>query len=333
MLDEIPDGLLAVPAQELHHYLAGPTLIRLKGRRDDVLFVSVLLHGNETTGWDAVRELLSTPDELPRGLYLFIGNVAAAAEGLRHLEGQVDFNRIWKESEKTPESEMAGQLLAELKAAPLFAALDVHNNTGINPHYGCINKLEREFFHLATLFSRTVVYFRRPDSVLSLALSELCPATTIECGKAGDKHGTEHAKEYIHACLHLQAFPVHEVAEHDIDVFHTVATVKVPEEIEFGIEEPEARLNFIGNMDRLNFQELKAGTVLGHVNSGKVPCLQAINEEGEDVAAQYFSTEKGVLRFAVPLMPSMITLDKDIIRQDCLCYLMERLDYHTLKPE
>jgi len=333
VLDEIPDGLLAVPAQELHHYLAGPTLIRLKGRRDDVLFVSVLLHGNETTGWDAVRELLSTPDELPRGLYLFIGNVAAAAEGLRHLEGQVDFNRIWKESEKTPESEMAGQLLAELKAAPLFAALDVHNNTGINPHYGCINKLEREFFHLATLFSRTVVYFRRPDSVLSLALSELCPATTIECGKAGDKHGTEHAKEYIHACLHLQAFPVHEVAEHDIDVFHTVATVKVPEEIEFGIEEPEARLNFIGNMDRLNFQELKAGTVLGHVNSGKVPCLQAINEEGEDVAAQYFSTEKGVLRFAVPLMPSMITLDKDIIRQDCLCYLMERLDYHTLKPE
>jgi gamma-glutamyl:cysteine ligase YbdK (ATP-grasp superfamily)/succinylglutamate desuccinylase len=333
VLDEIPEGLLELQSHELYQHLEGPTLIRLKGRRDDVLFVSVLLHGNETTGWDAIRSLLSDSDELPRSLYLFIGNVAAAAEGLRHLKGQVDFNRIWKDSEKTPESEMAGQLLAELKDAPLFAALDVHNNTGINPHYGCINKLEREFFHLATLFSRTVVYFRRPDSVLSLALAELCPATTIECGKAGDKRGTEHAREFIHACLHLQAFPDHDVAEHDIDVFHTVATVKIPEEVEFGIEEPGSRLNFIGNMDHLNFQELEAGTVLGHVNCGKSPCLYAINEDGVDVAKHYFSSEKGILRFAVPLMPSMITLDKEIIRQDCLCYLMERLDYHTLKPE
>lgn len=334
VLDELPEGLLNLKADELHQQLSGPTLIRLKGRRDDVLFVSVLLHGNETTGWEAVRELLlDSTGELPRDLYLFIGNVAAAAEGQRHLKGQVDFNRIWKEGETTPESEMAGQLLAELKDVPLFAALDVHNNTGMNPHYGCINKLEREFFHLATLFSRTVVYFRRPDSVLSLALSELCPATTIECGKAGEKHGTEHAKEYIHACLHLQAFPLHEVAEHDIDVFHTVATVKVPEGVEFGIEQPKAKLNFIGNMDRLNFQELKAGTVLGHVNCGKSPCLQAFNEDGENVVEQYFSAEKGILRFSVPLMPSMITLDEDIIRQDCLCYLMERLNYHTLKKE
>ena len=342
ILDEIPDGLLQAKAHELHNYLSGPTLIRLKGRRDDVLFVSVLLHGNETTGWDAIRELLvDSVTALPRSLYLFIGNVAAAAEGRRRLNGQVDFNRIWNANDSCVDSsidssverKMAAELLAELSAAKLFAALDVHNNTGMNPHYACINELKSEYFHLATLFSRTVVYFRRPDSVLSLALSELCPATTIECGKSGDKKGTEHAKEYIHACLHLQAFPSHEVAEHDIDVFHTVATVKVPEEIDFGIEQPKAKLNFIGNMDRLNFQELKAGTILGHVNCGKSPCLQAINEEGDDVVEQYFSNEKGILRFSVPLMPSMITLDEEIIRQDCLCYLMERLDYHKLSKK
>jgi len=121
VLDEIPDGLLQLKANELHQHLSGPTLIRLKGKRDDVLFVSVLLHGNETTGWDAIRELLSgSPDELPRGLYLFIGNVAAAAEGLRHLEGQVDFNRVWKVGEITAETKMATELLAALKEAPLF---------------------------------------------------------------------------------------------------------------------------------------------------------------------------------------------------------------------
>lgn len=332
VLDEIPEGLLGVKASELHHHLSGPTLIRLKGRQDDVLFVSVLLHGNETTGWDAVRELLlEAKTELPRSLYIFIGNVAAAAEGSRVLKGQVDYNRIWKADDASAESKMASDLLAELRTVKLFAAVDVHNNTGMNPHYACINKLERAFFHLATLFGRTVVYFLRPDTVLSLAMSELCPATTIECGKAGDTKGTGHAKEYINACLHLHEFPAHDVAEHDIDVFHTVATVKVPEHIDFGIEQPKAQLNFISNMDRLNFQELKAGTVLGHVNCGDKPCLQAINEEGKDVVEQYFSTEKGILRFSVPLMPSMITLDEEIIRQDCLCYLMERLDYHKLK--
>ena len=26
------------------------------------------------------------------------------------------------------------------------------------------------------------------------------------------------------------------------------------------------------------------------------------------------------------MMPAMLTLDENIIRQDCLCYLMERMD-------
>ena len=333
VLDEIPAGLLDVPANELCQHLSGPTLIRLAGKRDDVLLVSVLLHGNETTGWDAARELIQEyqESELPRALYLFIGNITAAAEGQRVLQGQVDFNRIWKKDSPTAESKMALELLTILEKAPLFAAIDIHNNTGLNPHYACINKLERPFLHLATLFGRTVVYFLQPDSVMSLALSELCPSTTIECGKAEDKRGTEHAKEFINACLHLHDFPQHDVAEHDIDVFQTVAIVKVPQDIEFGIENPDAMLNFIGNMDRLNFQELPAGTVLAHSNCGESACLQAINEAGEDVADQYFAVEKGQLRFSVSLMPSMLTLDEKIIRQDCLCYLMERLNYPNLK--
>lgn len=332
VLDEIPQGMLHSKASELHQYLSGPTLIRLQGKRDDVLFVSVLLHGNETTGWDAIRELLMKNKEgtLPRSLYLFIGNVAAAAEGLRVLEGQQDYNRIWKKDNQTAEGKMADELLEILAAVPLFAGVDIHNNTGLNPHYACVNELDKKFLHLATLFSRTAVYFRRPDSVLSLALSKLCPATTVECGKAEDPQGIEHAKNYIHACLHLQEFPSHEVSEHDIDIFHTVATVKVVEGVEFGIENPLSMLNFIGNMDRFNFQELSAGTILAHTNYGDIKCIQAINEQGDDEVEEYFSLDNGVLRFSRELMPSMLTLDEEIIRQDCLCYLMERLDYHEI---
>ena len=339
ILDEIPDGLLDVNAIDLHDHLAGPTLLRLKGQSESVLFVSVLLHGNETTGWDAIRELLKNyqETELPKTLYLFVGNVAAAAESSRVLQGQTDFNRIWKtndtEREKSSEAIVASKLLSLLKDVPLFAAIDIHNNTGMNPHYACINNLNKDFLHLATLFSRTVVYFIRPDSVLSIALASLCPATTIECGKANDKRGKDHALEFVDACLHLNHFPEHEVTEHDIDVYHTVATVKVPPDIDFAIDNDKAKLSFIADMDRYNFQELSAGTILGHVNCGKKACLQVINEMGEDVAEKYFSSNNGILRFALPLMPSMLTLDEQIIRQDCLCYLMERLEYQEILQE
>jgi hypothetical protein len=38
----------------------------------------------------------------------------------------------------------------------------------------------------------------------------------------------------------------------------------------------------------------------------------------------------GKIRLRVPVMPSMLTLDERVVRQDCLCYLMERYDHHLV---
>src|SRR5215472_6706072 len=56
--DRIPEELLEVPATELWRYLRGPSLFRLPGRQAEPLFVSVLLHGNEDTGWRAIQTIL-----------------------------------------------------------------------------------------------------------------------------------------------------------------------------------------------------------------------------------------------------------------------------------
>jgi succinylglutamate desuccinylase len=82
--------------------LPGPALIHLPGRRIPPLFVSVLLHGNEDTGWLAAQSVLKkyATVELPRALSLFIGNVEAARTGLRRLDGQPDYNRVWPGSEE-----------------------------------------------------------------------------------------------------------------------------------------------------------------------------------------------------------------------------------------
>ncbi|MFN5977756.1 MAG: peptidase M14, partial [Pseudanabaena sp.] len=55
--DRLPDGLLDLESDQLYKILERPTLIHLEGDRQPPLFVSVLLHGNETTSWLAIREL------------------------------------------------------------------------------------------------------------------------------------------------------------------------------------------------------------------------------------------------------------------------------------
>jgi hypothetical protein len=43
-------------------------------------------------------------------------------------------------------------------------------------------------------------------------------------------------------------------------------------------------------------------------------------------ATSSFTFEDGEIRTTRPFMPAMLTLDERAIRQDCLCYLMERLE-------
>ncbi len=324
----LPPGLLECEAARLHEILPGPTLIHLAGAHEPALFVSVLLHGNETTGWEAVRELLVryAGRRLPRSLSLFIGNVQAAREGRRVLPGQQDYNRIWRGAAHSPEHRLARQVLAEVDRRAWFAAVDVHNNTGKNPHYACINRLEHRFLHLARLFSRTVVYFIRPDTVLSLAMASRCPAVTVECGQPGQARGVEHVSEFLDACLHLDHFPEHPLTPRDVDLFHTVATVKIPPSVRFGFGDVEAvDLCLLPDIDRFNFTELPAGTAFGRVLRDGIRPFEVTDEAGREVFARFFDLKAGWIQTRIPVMPSMLTLDRDVIRQDCLCYLMERL--------
>ncbi|GMQ84314.1 MAG: hypothetical protein BMS9Abin06_1097 [Gammaproteobacteria bacterium] len=324
----LPDGLLEARPTQLADLLGGPSLIHLPGRRTQPLFVSVLLHGNETTGFQALQALLKRyrDKELPRALSIFIGNVEAAKDGLRRLAGQPDYNRIWPGSDHpdSPEKRMMEEVFSIMQQRQPYASVDVHNNTGINPHYACINRIDHRYMHLASMFSRTLVYFIRPVGVQSMAFAQLCPALTVECGKVEQSAGKVHAQEFLDACLHLSEIPQHPVAAHDVDLFHTVAIVRVPRAYSFGFGEQTVDICFINDLDHLNFRELPAGTTLAHLDGVDGMPLEASDESGQEVADRYFRVEDAMLRTTRALMPSMFTLDERVIRQDCLGYLMER---------
>ena len=46
------------------------------------------------------------------------------------------------------------------------------------------------------------------------------------------------------------------------------------------------------------------------------------------MADRFFAIDNQRLVTTVPVMPSMLTCDPTVIRQDCLCYLMERYNDH-----
>ncbi|MGV6817829.1 MAG: M14 family metallopeptidase [Thiotrichales bacterium] len=329
-IDYLPEGLLNADSAALQGLLGKPTLIHLEGRRKEPLFVSVLLHGNETTGWDAVRQLLLEYEskELPRSLSIFIGNVAAAELGMRRLDGQPDYNRIWPGTDHPPclETDMARLITETMAMRDVFASVDIHNNTGLNPHYGCINSLEPQFMQLAALFDRLVVFFIRPVGVQSAAFAGHCPSVTLECGKPGQEQGLEHARDFLEACLRISEIPNHPLAAGDVDLYHTVAQVIVNPEFSFGFDDSEHDLRLNPALDHFNFTELEAGAVWGEVLKTKnAPPVLARSEDGDLVTDRYFEVDNGVLRSRRKVMPSMLTMDEKVIAQDCLCYLMERV--------
>ncbi len=324
----IPQELLDAKTDELHRIIPNPTLIHLSGKKTQPIFISVLQHGNEPTGFLALQALLKKyqSHDLPRSISIFFGNTQAASQNQRRLNNQPDFNRIWPGTELplTIETGIASEIVTIMQQKCPFASIDIHNNTGLNPHYACINKLENRFLQLASFFSRLIVYFTRPKGVQSAAFAEFCPAVTLECGKPGQKYGVKHAFDFLDTILHLEELSDNAVNPRNIDLFHTVARVKVKDDIDFSFQN-QASLMLNTDLEWMNFTEIPASTPLGRVNHQTPLPLTAINEQGQDVSTDFFSINNLELQIRRQTMPSMLTLDEQVIRQDCLCYLMERI--------
>jgi succinylglutamate desuccinylase len=329
IFESVPPAFLDCPPHRLVELLPGPTLFDIKGRDPRPLFVSTLLHGNEETSLLAVQRVLKrhAGRELNRSLLLFVGNIRAAAAHMRTLPGERDYNRVWPGTlfPDDPLAHMARFVFDYASRRPLFASIDIHNNTGFNPHYACAPKLDPKSLSLARLFSRTVVHFERPLGVQASAFGRLCPAITVECGKVGEGSATEHAAELIESCLSIAELPDHAPHAHDLDLLRTYAIVRVPAQSSLSFDGAPADFMFRTDIDHLNFSELDPGVSFGAFRSGG-PRLDIVPGDGvESSVDEYFRYADGEMRLTRSAIPAMLTTSIDAVRQDCLCYLMHRI--------
>lgn len=319
----LPEVFLSCQASDLQSLLGGPCLIHLRGRTQQAVVVSILLHGNEVSGLTVVQKLLQQSTVLPRDLLIFVGNTRAAEAGLRRLDGQPDYNRIWAGGQ-LKEHLMAQQVLDYTASCNPVAAVDIHNNTGRNPLYACINHVDRRFLRLARSFSDTVVFFSEPHQIFANNMARYCPAVTLECGQPGDKTGIEHALHTLELCLHSEISDGPDDEIDRVELFHTVARMIVPPDsrIAFGQME-NADFVFPEGFDAWNFRPLPVGTHFGVARSTDKR-LRVRNDAGRDITEEYFSLENGVMKTRKTFSPTMLTLDERVILQDCVGYIMER---------
>lgn len=326
ILTTLPDGFFTVDVKELKQIIPGPCLIYLSGKREPAMFISTLLHGNETTGFYALQQLLARyhfdGKELPRSMIIFLGNIEAASQGKRFLPNQADYNRVWAGGE-LPENRLADEVLSLITQRPLFACVDIHNNTGTNPHYGCITETSKESLYLANLFSSAIVYFTEPHEVQTRACSAFAPSVTLEAGKSGNDVGVQHVVDYLETCLSLDSLRPRADLE-KIAIFHTMVRLLIPSEVSFTFARTKQPfdLTFLENIDHLNFTRLGVGTVIGLYQDPDKQLI-VLDNNNVDVFSDYVAYVDGEIRLKREVIPAMFSKVKDVIRKDCFGYLME----------
>lgn len=307
--DELPPAMTTLPAQQLAAVLGGPTLFDLRKADKPPLFVSVLVHGNEPSGWDALRLLR---DELEQAsVVVFVGNVEAASVGRRALPGRPDFNRVW-EGGDSAEAAVAEQVVAYVRAAAPRLAVDIHNNTGRNPPYAVVFRRDRPTLATARAFARRALLATQPAGVQTRRFAEFCTSVTVEVGMPDDPASTSRALAFLRRLLTDAPVPAAAVAASADDanglaLYETVARVTVSDDVVV-----------VPDMQSFNFRTAPAGRTLA--TGGR---LTAWTASGDCVSDRYFAVKGAATELTRPVAIGMYTADVAAARSDCLCYLLK----------
>lgn len=311
-----------------------PALIRIPGTDPEPRsrLLSCLLHGNEESSYRVVLELLRARRRFPFDLWLFVGNVRAATQegwfAHRYLDGQEDFNRVWGLAAPTTRMRRcADAVLAEVLAADLEAAADVHNNTGENPVYAVVPVVTEASLDLAARCTDVVLRWGRPAHTLMEALAPACPAIALECGPAGVAGSTDAARAVVERFLGADLDDG--VAPRQPErVYEVLATVTVRPEVPCafgGVLTDEVDLVLHPGLDGANFGMLLAGSELGRVDPGAAVPLCAVDLRGRDVTDRYLTVrDDGAVVVTQDLTPAMMTTTVVQARRDCLFHVVRR---------
>jgi hypothetical protein len=309
-----------------------PALLSLPGEvPGPARLISVLLHGNEDSGFRALCDWLRDGPITRQPLWMFIGNVRAASQNGwfadRYLDDQEDFNRVWGIEPATTRMRLcAKEVLAIVTAGPLEAAIDIHNNTGDKPMYAILPQPDEATNALAATLADIGLKWGTQQHTLMQALQPTCPAVAIECGMAGVPEHVALARKVIEQFVAAETFAGAGAPRRMLEVRYRV---EVRREVAFDFAEEladEHDFAITPGLDSANFEFLESGTRLGWVTPGTDVPVCVVDDAGADATSAFVQVEpSGEVTLTRSVIPAMMTRTWEQTRRDCLFYVLADL--------
>ncbi|PCJ44493.1 MAG: succinylglutamate desuccinylase [Moraxellaceae bacterium] len=319
---------LGESVEEFVRILAGPTLLRIKGKDSSRLrAISTLLHGNEPSGIKAIFRWLKEGSVPCVDILVFVASVDAALAMpgffLRHLAHQRDLNRCFNPPFDDEPGKIAEAMLAILHDEKPEALVDIHNTSGSGPSFAVTITNDKEHRALTSLFTQRLIHTDlRLGAIMEFSENDV-PTVTIECGGAQDDEAHEIAYEGINRFISEENVLTEQETDWGLELLENPIRIELKEDVTIAFEE-KAKVNtditLPPSIENHNFGIISPGQPLGWLGERGLDCFVVKNTLGENKLTKVLREEAGVLYVAQPIRAFMITTNADIAKSDCLFY-------------
>lgn len=304
----------------------------VRGRdRNRCRVVTTLLHGNEPSGFRAIRAWLEggTAPAVDTALCLCSIEAALGPPLFAHrmLAGGRDQNRCFLPPFDGFEGRRARAILDLIERCAPEAVVDLHNNTGHSPAYGVGTRVDRIVVGIAALFADRFMHSDIVLGTLTEALDGRVPSVVIECGRAGDPVADAIALSGLERFLTLEDMSTVSKHASAVEVLERPLRVRLREDVSlaFGTAPvPGVTLTVRRDVDRHNFKAMKRGDPVGWVAPDAPWPLVAHARDGVDVSRELFVQNGTEIQLRRDIVPVMMTTLPDIAKADCLFYALSR---------
>lgn len=334
--ESIPDFFFELNQKNILDHLEEMTLFYHEGDKEETVLLSTMLHGNETSGLFAIQKYLKNMMgmEGSPSFLILLGNPKAFHENKRLIPGQLDRNRIWQLHGGHRDHKLSKEVINKVVNYPLIFSVDIHNNTGKNPYFCCVNRLDRKTLGLASLFNADALFFEDPDNAFSTYIGRFCPSVTLECGMSGDDLGVEKAIKFFEESVKLSGSTEFQDKKFKNNVFKSFGKFKLNSStnIRFIDRDSKEKLDlqgdgvaFFNDLEKFNLKILPKGEKLGYI-FGDVEQVKTVSEFDEDLFDDLFLLNKNSeLVVKDDFYAAMVTKDIEVAKADCFFYFLKKL--------
>ena len=143
-----------------------------------------------------------------------------------------------------------------------------------------------------------------------------------ECGIPGDPAGIEHASRLVEELLTLEGFSDAAPSRNELHLVESHLNVHIPRQVSYEFDtDADVDLRFERDIESHNFKLIDPQQVFAYTRIDRP--IQVLDADDHDVTDEVLRVEQGRIYFNQTLMPAMITRDKLVIQQDCLCHLLQ----------